>query len=82
MYRMYIKEVFMVTISFTQFRQKAKSYFDTVEKGETVRIMRHGKIVAEIVSPGKRKKTAAEPLIIPGVSLSKVILEERGEERI
>ena len=69
----------MVKISFTKFRQNAKSYFDKVEKGEVIRIFRHGKVVAEIISPrqplSQRKRNVG--LIIPGVSLSRAIIEER-----
>ena len=69
----------MVKISFTKFRQNAKTYFDKVEKGEVIRIYRHGKVVAEIISPrqslSQRKKNVG--LIIPGVSLSRAIIEER-----
>ena len=70
----------MVAISFTQFRQHAKKYFDKVEQGETIRVLRHGKVIAEVTPPvpkraGKRKEST--PLIIPGVSLSNIILEER-----
>ena len=70
----------MVTINFTQFRQHAKEYLDAVGKGEIVSIKRHGKIIAQIISPAKKQpawKRAVKPLVIPGVSLSKTILEER-----
>ncbi len=70
----------MVAISFTQLRQNAKTYFDAVEKGEIVRVLRHGKIIAEII-PAHTKKTSKKktspPLIIPGASLSQAILKER-----
>ena len=72
----------MVAISFTQFRQNAKKYFDAVEKGETLRIMRHGKVIAEVVPPYKRKpawKNKGLQLIIPGASLSEAVLKERKE---
>ena len=70
----------MVTINFTQFRQHAKEYLDAVGKGEIVSIKRHGRIIAQIISPAKKQrawKRAIKPLVIPGVSLSKTILEER-----
>ena len=70
----------MVTISFTQLRQNAKIYFDAVEKGGTVRVSRHGKIIAEISSPARNhpnKLKKIHPLVIPGISLSKAVLEER-----
>lgn len=70
----------MVNISFTQFRQEAKKYFDRVEKGETVRVLRHGKIIAEIIPPAKAgspQKNQIFPMVIPGVSFSRAILAER-----
>ena len=72
----------MVTVNFTVFRQKAKSYLEAVEKGETVCVKRRGKIVAKII-PFKRKEPAwkakALRLKISGVSLSQAVLEERRE---
>ena len=70
----------MVNISFTQFRQAAKKYFERVEKGETVRVLRHGKVIAEIIPPTKSEispKNQTFPMVIPGVSLSRAILAER-----
>lgn len=70
----------MVNISFTQFRQEAKKYFERVEKGETVRVLRHGKVIAEIIPPTKsdtQQKNQTFPMVIPGVSLSRAILAER-----
>jgi len=70
----------MVTVNFTAFRQKAKAYFEAVEKGETVCVKRRGKIIARIL-PAKKKepawKTQALRLKIRGVSLSRAVLEER-----
>jgi prevent-host-death family protein len=68
--------------AFTELRNNAKQFFDQVEAGETVRIFRNGKPIADIVpiSPTlpswKRRK--AVPLVVSGISLSKLILEERG----
>ena len=70
----------MVTVNFTQLRENAKTYFDQVEHGETIFVMRHGKIIAHISPPRKKQpawKKKALRLIVPGVSLSKIILEER-----
>lgn len=74
----------MVTISFTQFRQHAKGYFDAVEKGQTVRILRRGKLIAQIVPPTRARTTLKEnplQLVIQGVSLSRAVLSERKENR-
>ncbi len=74
----------MVTVNFTVFRQNAKAYFAAVEKGETVCVKRHGKIIARIL-PAMRKEpvwhTKALRLKIPEVSLSQAILEERRQDR-
>ena len=72
----------MTQTTFTEFRKHAKAYFDSVEKGETVRVIRHGKVIAEIVPPheslDKRAwKRRGLRLLVPGVSITKVILEER-----
>ena len=67
--------------TFTEVRNHAKTYFDIVEAGESVRVLRNGKPIATIVPviadlpSWKRRK--AQPLVIDGVSLSKIILEER-----
>ena len=74
----------MVTVNFTTFRQKARSYFEAVEKGETVCIKRHGRIIAKIIPARKREPSwagRALRLKIPGVSLSQAILEERRKGR-
>ena len=75
----------MTQTTFTEFRKHAKTYFDSVEKGETVRVIRHGKVIAEIVPPHERldKKAWKKPglkLLIPGASLTKAILLERREK--
>lgn len=76
----------MLIATFTEFRNNAKKYFDKVEKkGESVEIYRHGKPVAVLTPSQKRdnKKYWREvkPLVIPGVSASKIILEERERSR-
>ncbi len=35
--------------TFTELRNNAKAYFDAVEAGETVRVLRNGKPIADIV---------------------------------
>ncbi len=39
----------MHTLSLSEFRAHASEMIDLVEKGDTVRILRHGKAVAELV---------------------------------
>jgi antitoxin (DNA-binding transcriptional repressor) of toxin-antitoxin stability system len=72
----------MTTTTFTKFRRNAKAYFDAVETGETVQVLRHGHVIAEIVPPAVARKRPSwkKPglkLIIPGVVLSRAILAER-----
>ena len=75
----------MKTIHFTEFRQKASRVLDWVEKGETIRLLRHGKSIARIVPEDTRAalpawKRPGLRLVAPGVSLSKAILKERRSE--
>ena len=68
--------------TFTELRNHAKDYFDAVEGGDTVRVFRNGKAIAEIVPvrpevPSWKKPTA--PLTIKGLSLSREILIDREE---
>ncbi len=81
----------MHTISLSEFRANASAMIDRVEQGETVRILRHGKPVAELV-PAK----ACEPEKLPswkrpiqpleyqradGKTLAQLIIEERESAR-
>ena len=76
----------MTQATFTELRKHAKAYFDSVEKGETVQVLRHGKVIAEItppheVSTDKSWKKPRIKLVIPGVSLSEAVLKNRRESR-
>lgn len=69
---------------FTKFRKHAAHYFDVVEKGEAISIMRHGKLIAKIIpiEVGQEKrvlswKKPALKLSIKGVKLGKAILADR-----
>lgn len=70
--------------TFTELRNHAKSFFDIVESGESVRVLRNGKPIADIVPvvadlpSWKRRK--AQPLVVDGVSISRMILEERDSD--
>jgi prevent-host-death family protein len=76
----------MKMVTFTEFRQNAASYFDAVEQGETLKVLRHGKPIAEIV-PASNEETALswkQPglrLSVKGASLSKEILKERKQSK-
>lgn len=67
--------------TFSELRNHAKQYFDLVESGEPVRIVRNGKPIADIVPLPQDlpswKRRAAQPLVIDGCAVSKMILEER-----
>ncbi len=71
----------MKQATFTEVRNHAKQYFDIVAAGESVRVLRNGKPIADIVPvvaelpSWKRRK--AQPLVLDGVSISRMILEKR-----
>lgn len=71
----------MRQVAFTELRNNAKVFFDLVETGESVRILRNGKPIADIVPIAadlpswKRRK--AQPLVLDGVAISQLILNER-----
>jgi len=71
----------MKQATFSELRNNAKRYFDIVESGESVRIVRNGKPIADIVPLPQDlpswKRRLAQPLVIEGCSLSRIILEER-----
>lgn len=71
----------MKQATFSELRSHAKEYFDLVESGEPVRIIRNGKPIADIVPLPQDlpswKRRVAQPLVINGASLSSIILAER-----
>ena len=71
----------MKQATFTELRSHAKQYFDIVETGESIRITRNGKPIADIVPIAAElpswKRRDVQPLLLDGVSLSKMILDER-----
>jgi prevent-host-death family protein len=72
----------MQETTFTELRNHAKNYFDAVEGGETVRVFRNGKPIAEIVpirsgTPSWKRQT--NPLTIKGISICSAILSDREE---
>lgn len=81
----------MHTLSLSEFRANASAMLDKVEKGDTVRIMRHGKPVADLV-PARVNEPARVPSwkrpIQPlqyeradGKTLAQLIIEERENAR-
>jgi len=72
----------MQEATFTELRSHAKDYFDAVEGGDTIRVFRNGKAIAEIVpirSGVPSWKRPATPLTVKGLSLSREILHDRDE---
>lgn len=69
--------------NFTDLRNQAKHYFDLVESGEIVRVLRNGKPIAEIHPIAQDlpswKRRAARPLVIGGATVSSLIVDERSE---
>ncbi len=75
----------MKQASFTEVRNHAKQFFDLVESGEAVRVLRNGKPIADIVPitadlPSWKRRTA-QPLVIQGESVSQMIIAEREQSR-
>ena len=68
--------------SFTELRNQAKHYFDLVEAGETVRVLRNGRPIAEIHPIARDlpswKRRQAQPLLIGGAAISELVLAARG----
>ncbi len=71
----------MRQVAFTELRNHAKAFFDLVETGEVVRVLRNGKPIADIVPVAADlpswKRRCAQPLVLDGVSISKMILDDR-----
>ncbi|MFZ2208143.1 MAG: hypothetical protein WAV22_05700 [Porticoccaceae bacterium] len=73
----------MQDATFTELRSHAKVYFDPVEAGETVRVLRNGKPLAQIhpIQPDlpSWKRRRARPLAIGGQQISRLMLDDRGD---
>lgn len=77
----------MRTLPLSEFRANASSMLDLVQQGQTVRILRHGKPVADLVPIRDTEwthlpswKQAFTPVRLPpGASLSQAVLDEYDE---
>ena len=79
----------MHSLPLSEFRANVSAMLDLVEQGETVRILRHGKPVAELVPVVDKTaepdhvpswKRPFEPVVLSaGASLSQAVLDERNE---
>ena len=71
--------------TFTDLRNHAKDFFDSVEAGETVRVYRNGRPVADIVPVRPAipawKKAPQVRLSLSSLSLSDEVLADRDETR-
>jgi antitoxin (DNA-binding transcriptional repressor) of toxin-antitoxin stability system len=76
----------MHILAFSELFANLTAVIDLVERGETVRIVRHGKVVADLVPPrcdvDKARmpswKRPFVPVVLPGgVTLSQAVLDER-----
>ena len=72
----------MKSVTFTEFRSNASGVFDMVERGEIVRVLRHGRPVANIVPVDRPTGAAAWQrrglrLLVPGARLAAAVLKER-----
>jgi len=67
--------------TFTELRNNAKTYFDAVEAGETVRVLRNGRPIADIVPVPPEtpswKRRSAKPIVVKGIRLSEEIMRDR-----
>ena len=68
--------------TFTELRTNAKLFFDSVEAGEPLRILRNGKPIADIIPIAPEvpswKHRIAQPLVLDGGKISDLLLEDRG----
>ena len=71
--------------TFTDLRNHAKAFFDAVEGGETVRVYRNGRPVADIVPVKNATPAWKRPpqirLSLSGLSLADEVLADRDEKR-
>lgn len=68
----------------TGLRNQPCYFFDLVEFGETVRVLRNGKPIAEILTLQPHlpswKQRVARPLCVDGVEISRMSLDDRGPD--
>lgn len=73
----------MKAVNFTEFRKNASLLLSQVEQGQTIRVIRHGKAIADISPPNENSYSVASwqkkrvRLTIAGDSLANLILQER-----
>lgn len=75
----------MRTINVTEFRKHVSDMLTQVEHGETVRVVRHGRPIAEVSPLTENRPSWKRPalrLMSKGRRLSAAILEEREHETV
>lgn len=87
----FLKVVQMQMLPLSEFRANASAMLDLVEQGETVRILRHGKPVADLVPiqpeqpktlPHWKQAIAPRKVVRPdGKTIAQLIIEEREQSR-
>lgn len=72
----------MQETTLSELRNQTRHFFDLIEAGETIRVLRNGKPIADIMPVQKDapswKQRQVRPLLIDGVEISRLILEDRG----
>ncbi|MDO9041699.1 MAG: type II toxin-antitoxin system Phd/YefM family antitoxin [Desulfocapsaceae bacterium] len=72
----------MQETTLSELRNQTRHFFDLIEAGETIRVLRNGKPIADIMPVQKDvpswKRRQAQPLLVDGVEISRLILEDRG----
>ena len=67
--------------TFSGLRNQAKHFFDLVEAGEVVRVLRNGRPIAEIhpipSTLPSWKQRPARPVTVSGKEIGRLIIEER-----
>jgi len=73
----------MREVTFTEFRKNASALFSSVEGGEVLHVIRHGKAIAEILPLNDMPKhipswkKSGLRLTVKGDAISRIILNER-----
>ena len=75
----------MKAATFTEFRKNAAEFFTEVENGRVIRVLRHGKPIADVVPIKKQRvpswKKDPPKLMLNGASLADAILANRKEAK-
>ena len=75
----------MKTVTLTGLRRNIRKYFNSVEKGDTVRVLRHGRPIAQIRpdqdGAGPSWRRPLPRLVLRGEPLSKTLIDERRRAR-